>query len=122
MASGLQLAKSQSPVPGSADHLAMKHVPYASLLGALLYIGNTTRGDILKAANRLGRHTANPGKVHWQALKCVLVYLYHSRHRRLVRVFGAISANFDLNFKYCTPISIYCHTNTKLLSECYFAW
>ena len=106
MASGLQLSKSHSPVPGSADHLAMKHVPYASLLGALLYSGNTTRGDILQAVNRLGRYTANPGKVHWQALKCVLVYLYHPRHRRLV--FGANSASFGLNSKYCTPISIYC--------------
>ena len=56
--------------------------------------------------NRLGRYTANPGKVHWQALKCVLVYLYHSRHRRLV--FGANSAAFDLRSKYCAPISIYC--------------
>ena len=51
----------------------MQQVPFASLLGSLLYIGNTTRGDILQAVNRLGRFTANPGKVHWQALKRVLV-------------------------------------------------
>ena len=106
MAPGLQLSKQQSPVPGSDDHLAMQQMPYASLLGSLLYIGNTTRGDILQAVNRLGRYTANPGKVHWQALKRVLVYLYHSRHRRLV--FGANSADFDLGSKYCSPISIYC--------------
>ena len=109
MAPGLQLSKKQSPVPGSDGHLAMQQVPYASLLGSLLYIGNTTRGDVLQAVNRLGRYTANPGKVHWQALKRVLVYLYHSRHRRLV--FGANSADFDLGSKYCSPISIYCDTD-----------
>ena len=106
MAPGLQLSKPQSPVPGSDDHQAMQQVPYASLLGSLLYIGNTTRGDILQAVNWLGRFTANLGKVHWQALKRVLVYLYHSRHRRLV--FGANSVNFDLDSKDCSPISIYC--------------
>ena len=105
MAPGLQLSKKQIPVPGSDDHLAMQQVPYASLLGSLLYIGNTTRGDILQAVNRLGRFTANPGKVHWQALKRVLVYLYHTCDRRLV--FGANSKSYDLK-KQCSPISIYC--------------
>ena len=105
MASGLQLSKKQCPIPGSDEHKIMSNVPFASLLGSLLYIGNTTRGDILQAVNRLGRFTANPGKVHWQALKRVLVYLYHTCHRRLV--FGANSKSYDLK-KQCSPISIYC--------------
>ena len=66
---GLKLSKSQCPAPGSEDQLAMSKVPYGSLPGSLLYIGNTTRGEILQAVNRLGRYTANPGKTHWLALK-----------------------------------------------------
>ena len=84
----------------------MSKVPYGSLLVSLLYIGNTTRGDILQAVNRLGRYTANPSKTHWLALKRILVYLYHSCYKRLV--FGANSADFNMDSKYCNPISIYC--------------
>ena len=105
---GLKLSKSQCPAPGSEDQLAtcMSKVPYGSLLGSLLYIRNTTRGDILQAVSRLGRYTANPGKTHWLALKRILVYLYHTRYKRLV--FGANSADFNMDSKYCNPISIYC--------------
>ena len=84
----------------------MQKVPYRNLLGSLGYIAQITRGDIAFAVNKLAAFSNNPGKVHWMALKRILVYLYHSRHRRLV--FGTKSHEYDLDDPESKPIQIYC--------------
>jgi hypothetical protein len=48
---------------------------YVKLLGALQYIANFTRPDILYAVNRLGAYTANPSLQHYSILKQILQYL-----------------------------------------------
>jgi hypothetical protein len=45
---------------------------YAKLLGALQYIANFTRPDILYAVNRLGAYIANPSLQHYGILKQIL--------------------------------------------------
>ena len=39
--------------------------PYLSLIGALMYLANSTRPDIAFAVNLLARHSAAPAKRHW---------------------------------------------------------
>ena len=99
------LTKDQMPEPGSEEHLEMKDIPYRNLLGSLNYISEITRGDIQGAVSVLARFACNPAMVHWKALKRILIYLYHSRHRRLV--YGRYRNQFSLDDTNCTPIQIY---------------
>ncbi len=49
--------------------------PYLSLIGALMYLANSTRPDIAFVVNLLARHSAAPTKRHWTGGKQILRYL-----------------------------------------------
>ncbi|KAJ9555756.1 hypothetical protein OSB04_010370 [Centaurea solstitialis] len=53
----------------------MEKIPYASLVGSLMYAQVCTRPDISFAVGMLGRYQVNPGMDHWRAAKKVLRYL-----------------------------------------------
>ncbi|KAL4333668.1 hypothetical protein GQ457_07G003260 [Hibiscus cannabinus] len=53
----------------------MKNIPYASVVGSLMYAQVCTRPDIAFAVGMLGRYQSNPGIDHWRAAKKVLRYL-----------------------------------------------
>ena len=53
----------------------MEKVPYASVVGSLMYAQVCTRPDIAFAVNALGRYLSNPGLNHWKAVKKVMRYL-----------------------------------------------
>ena len=55
------------------------HVPYLSVIGALMYLANSTRSDIAFVVNLLARHSAAPIKRHWVGVKTVLRYLNGTR-------------------------------------------
>ena len=40
-------------------------VPYLSVVGALMYLANSTRPNIAFAVNLLARHNATPVRRHW---------------------------------------------------------
>src|SRR6185436_18756831 len=42
--------------------------PYLSLIGALMYLANSTRPDIAFAVNLLARRSAAPTKRHWESI------------------------------------------------------
>jgi hypothetical protein len=70
-----------APAPEEEDGQAregMEGVPYASLVGALLYAAVCTRPDISFAVSQLSRHCSNPTMEHWEAAKRVLRYLKRS--------------------------------------------
>lgn len=75
----------------------MANVPYASLVGALMYAAIGTRPDIAFAVGALSRFLSNPGRHHWNEAKRVLSYLkgtssyairYHSQESSVGRVIG----------------------------------
>jgi hypothetical protein len=71
---GLRLDKSQGA--SSPDDMAyMESVPYLSAVGALMYLAVTTRPDIAYAVGVLARFSANPGVVHWKAVKHLFRYV-----------------------------------------------
>jgi len=53
----------------------MENIPYASIVGSLMYAHTCTRPDISFVVGMLGRYQSNPRLDHWKAAKKVLRYL-----------------------------------------------
>ncbi|KAM6563895.1 hypothetical protein CsatB_023893 [Cannabis sativa] len=53
----------------------MKDVPYSNAVGSIMYLMVSTRPDLGYAMSVLSKYMANPGKVHWLAMKWVFRYL-----------------------------------------------
>ena len=53
----------------------MAKVPYAALVGALMYLAVATRPDIAHAVGVCARFSSNPGRAHWTVLKHLCRYL-----------------------------------------------
>lgn len=62
----------------------MKLIPYASVVGSLMYAQVCTRPDIAYITGMLGRYQSNPGLDHWKAAKKVLRYLQGTKDHKLV--------------------------------------
>ena len=58
---------------------AMKTIPYASVVGSLMYAQVCMRPDIAFIVNVLGRYSSNLGYDHWIAVKKVMRYLQERR-------------------------------------------
>ena len=61
----------------------MERIPYASVVGSLMYAQTCTRPDISFAVGMLGRYQGNPGLDHWKAAKKVLRYLQGTKNYML---------------------------------------
>lgn len=64
---------SESPSPG----------PYSSLIGALLWVAQSTRADVSFAVNRLSQFLHDPSSAHWHAALRILRYLHSTKDLRL---------------------------------------
>ena len=53
----------------------MRNVPYANVVGCLMYAMLCTRPDICFAVRMVSRYQSSPGDVHWKAVKRILRYL-----------------------------------------------
>ena len=53
----------------------MSRVPYANVVGCLMYAMVCTRPNISHAIGVVSKYMANTGKEHWNAVKWVLQYL-----------------------------------------------
>ena len=53
----------------------MRHTPYASAVGSLIYAMVCTRPDIDHSVGIVSRFHSNLGKQHWMAVKWILRYL-----------------------------------------------
>ena len=62
----------------------MQNLPYASIVGSLMYAQVCTRPDIAFIVGMLGRYMSNPGKEHWSAAKKVLRYLQGTKNHMLM--------------------------------------
>ena len=77
----------------------MDRVPYASLVGSLIFAMVCTRPDIAYSVGVLNRFMANPGKAHWEAAKWVLRYLRGtSGYSIYSKSSEPMHAFFDANF------------------------
>ncbi|GJS37572.1 retrotransposon protein, putative, ty1-copia subclass [Tanacetum coccineum] len=62
----------------------MSKVPYANVVGSLMYLMVCTRPDIAYAISAVSRYLTNLGKNHWEAVKWILKYLQGTANVGLV--------------------------------------
>ena len=74
LASHFKLSSKQAPQT-EEELLKMNTLPYANVVGSIMYTMVSTRPDLAYSLSILSRFMANPGKPHWDALKWVLRYL-----------------------------------------------
>ena len=53
----------------------MLKVPYASVVGCLMYVMVCTRPYLAQGVSVVSKFLANPGKQHWDAVKWIFRYL-----------------------------------------------
>ena len=61
---GVRLSAEQCPKTQEEEEEDMSHVPYASVVGSLMYGMVCTRPDIAHAVGVLSRYMSKPGKEH----------------------------------------------------------
>ena len=82
----------------------MKNIPYASVVGSLMYAQVCTRPDIAFAVGVLGRYQSNPSLDHWRAAKKVMRYLQGTKNYMLMyrRTNSLVVIGYsDSNFASC---------------------
>ena len=57
--------------------------PYASAIGALLYLANTTRPDISNAVREAAQYVKDYKERHWKAVKRIMRYLQKTKESRI---------------------------------------
>ena len=71
---GVKLSTDQCPKTHEEEE-DMSHVPYASVVGNLMYAMVCTRPYIAHAVGFLSSYMSKPGKKHWTTIKRVFRYL-----------------------------------------------
>ncbi|GJT87963.1 hypothetical protein Tco_1069680 [Tanacetum coccineum] len=69
-----KLSKKQAPKTEDSRR-RMAKVPYASVVGSVMYAMVCTRPAIAHAVGVVSRFMSNPGREHWEAVKWLLCYL-----------------------------------------------
>ena len=82
VAKGDKFSLSQSPKI-DFEEKEMQKIPYASVVGSLMYAQVYLRPDIAYITGMLGRYLSNPGLDHWKAAKWVLRYLQRTKDYKL---------------------------------------
>ena len=80
---GVPLSDDQRPKTLEEEN-TMRQVPYASVVGSLMYAILCTRPDINYPVGMVSRYLSNPGPKHWQVEKHILKYLQRTRDHMLV--------------------------------------
>ena len=70
LAPHFKLNSSSCPSQKECDYMA--RVPYASVVGSLIYDMMCTRPDISQTVSMVSRYMHNSGKDHWLAMKWIL--------------------------------------------------
>ena len=80
---GDKLSLNQYP-KNDLEKESMKNIPYASVVGSLMYAQVCTRSDIAYVVGVLVRYQSNLGMDHWRATKKVMRYLQGTKDYMLM--------------------------------------
>ena len=78
MEPGSMFSKEQGPM-SITKAMRMRGVPYAKAIGSILWLAIISRPDVAYAVGVLVQFIQNPGNVHWEALKRIIVYLQSTK-------------------------------------------
>ncbi|GJV55355.1 retrotransposon protein, putative, ty1-copia subclass [Tanacetum coccineum] len=84
----------------------MQNVPYALVVGSIMYAVRCTRLDVAFAQNTTSRFQQNPGDLHWTTVKNILKYLRNTKDMFLV--YGG-----DLK----QELRVSCYTDARYLTD-----
>ncbi|GKB57812.1 putative RNA-directed DNA polymerase [Tanacetum coccineum] len=101
MQPNVDLRKSQGPST-PAEVKRMKEVPYASMVGSIMYAVRCTRPDIAFSQNLTSIYQQNPDEGHWTVVKNMLKYLRNTKDMFLV--YGGDST---------TELGVTCYTDAS---------
>ena len=79
-----QITKGGRPAEGTPAFEELIKLPYAQLVGSLMWIQRGTRSDITHAVSVLSQYNTCYTMEHWKALRGVLKYLANTKHLGLV--------------------------------------
>uniref|UniRef100_A0A803PZM7 Retrovirus-related Pol polyprotein from transposon TNT 1-94 n=1 Tax=Cannabis sativa TaxID=3483 RepID=A0A803PZM7_CANSA len=96
LAQHFKLSATQMPKDETKKSEMLK-VPYASVVGSLMYVMVCTRPSIAYALSMVSRFIGNPRKEHWEDLKWILRYSKGSIEKGLV--FGMNKQSEDLELE-----------------------
>ena len=80
---GINLSQDQCPMTAKKKEY-METIPYASVVGSVMYVMLCTRPNICCSVGIVSRYQSNPGREHWTAVKHILKYLRRMRDYMLV--------------------------------------
>ncbi|GKE27550.1 retrotransposon protein, putative, ty1-copia subclass [Tanacetum coccineum] len=101
----LRLSKSQGALT-PAELKRMQNVPYASVVGSIMYVVRCTRPDVTFAQNITSRFQQNLCDLHWTTVKNILKYLRNTKDMFLVYG-GDISRE----------LRVFCYTDAGYLTD-----
>nr|GEV56844.1 hypothetical protein [Tanacetum cinerariifolium] len=101
----LRMSKSQgASIP--AELKRMQNVPYASVVGLIMYAMRYTRPDVAFAHNITSRFQQNPGDLHWTTVKNILKYFRNTKDMFLV---------YEGDIK--RELTVSCYTDARYLKD-----
>ncbi|GKA21223.1 retrotransposon protein, putative, ty1-copia subclass [Tanacetum coccineum] len=105
MQPNVDLGKSQGPST-PAEVKRMKGIPYASVVGSIMYAVRCTRPDVAFSQKLTSRYQQNLRESHWTAVKNILKYLRNTKDMFLV--YGGVST---------TELGVTCYTDASWWSS-----
>ena len=102
MHASTQTARRSKDAPTENEH--EYSFKFASVIGALMYIANWTRPDLVTAVNRLARYMTDPTDEHYRLARELAAFAYHTKDRTLtytetkdnpLRLSGASDSSFN---------------------------
>lgn len=103
MSHGIKLSKTQCPST-TDERCRMSVIPYASVVGSIMYAMICTRPDVSYALSVTSRYHADPGETHWTTVKTILKYL--RRTKDMFLVYGGED-----------ELSVRCYTDASYLTD-----
>ena len=58
----------------------MNGIPYSKAIGSILWLAVVSRPDIAYVIGILSQFIQNPGQLHWESVKQIIVYLYSTKN------------------------------------------
>ncbi|GJU19487.1 hypothetical protein Tco_1152829 [Tanacetum coccineum] len=101
MQPNVDLSNTQGPST-PAEVKRMKGIPYASVVGSIMYTMGCTRLDVAFSQNLTSRYQQNPGESHYTVVKNILKYLRNTKDMFLV--YGGDST---------TELGVTCYTDAS---------